>query len=47
MKTLYKNLYKFYLENCIDGNEIPLNFDEWKSEHGEEEKRKIVLNNFY
>ena len=38
MKTL-EELYSFYIENCIDEDkgEIPLSFNEWVSNHGEEE----------
>jgi hypothetical protein len=32
-------LYSFYIENCIDEDkkEIPLDFDEWVENYGQEE----------
>jgi len=42
MQTL-EDLYTFYLENCIDEDkcEIPLTFEEWKNNHGEEELNNL------
>ena len=42
----YKKLYEFYLEHCIDENEIPLSYLEWKLNHGEEEQRELILELF-
>ena len=38
-------LYTFYIENCIDEDktEIPLNFDEWAENYGEQELINISL----
>lgn len=42
--TIYE-LYTFYIENCIDEDkgEIPLNFDEWVENYGEQELINISL----
>ena len=39
LPTTLKELYLFYLDNCIDEDvgEIPLSFKEWTSNHGAEE----------
>jgi len=32
-----KILYNFYLENCVDEKEIPLSFNDWRYNYGNEE----------
>jgi hypothetical protein len=40
---LLQELYDFYIENCVDeeNGEIPLNFEEWNNNYGEEELENI------
>jgi len=44
METL-QDLYTFYMEHCVDEtkNEVPLSYDEWKDNHGEEELENLEI----
>jgi predicted ATPase len=43
METLEES-YDFYIEHCVDEEkgEIPLNFEEWKENHGGDERMKMT-----